>query len=126
MKTKKSPALLIITIIGTMIVGGFIGELLKNYIGLFGYNHPIHFFHSPGNEWNIIDRIVSLPKMTKFQIWHHDDYKITIKGILPSSEEIVPLLKPSFNSKYYGVLEEGKSTVFSFDSEISTNIKLEN
>lgn len=55
MKTIRNPLLLIITIIGTMIIGGFIGDLLKNYFDIFQYNYPITIFDSSKNLWNIIN-----------------------------------------------------------------------
>ncbi len=55
MKNRKNALLLIITIVGSMIVGGFIGDLLKNYLSIFDYNYPISILGSQGNPWNIIN-----------------------------------------------------------------------
>lgn len=55
MRAKKNPLLLIITLVGTMIVGGFIGNFLKSYLDIFGYNYPIGILNAQGNPWNIIN-----------------------------------------------------------------------
>ena len=55
MRKRRSGLILIITIIGSMIAGGFIGDLLKDYISIFSYNYPISIFNSQGNQWNIIN-----------------------------------------------------------------------
>ena len=55
MKLKKSPGVFIITMLSTIIVGAFIGNFLKDYIGIFGYNYPISILNSQGSPWNIID-----------------------------------------------------------------------
>ncbi len=55
MRAKKSPWLLIITLIGTLVVGGFIGDILKNYIRLFEFSYPIGILNAQGNPWNIIN-----------------------------------------------------------------------
>lgn len=55
MKSKKNLLLLLITILSTMIVGGFIGDLLKDYVSIFQYNYPIKIFNVEENLWNIID-----------------------------------------------------------------------
>lgn len=38
-----------------MIVGGFIGDLLKNYLNIFKYQYPITIFDFSQNPWNIIN-----------------------------------------------------------------------
>lgn len=55
MRKRRDGLILIITIIGSMIVGGFIGDLLKEYIKIFAYNYPISIFGNQGNPWNIIN-----------------------------------------------------------------------
>ena len=45
MRKRRSGLILIITIIGSMIAGGFIGDLLKDYISIFSYNYPISIFN---------------------------------------------------------------------------------
>lgn len=55
MRRKRNLPLLVVTIIGTMIIGGFIGDLLKNYFAIFKYNYPISILSSQGNPWNIIN-----------------------------------------------------------------------
>lgn len=55
MRKNRNALLLIITIIGSMIVGGFIGDLLKNYLSIFKYNYPISILDTQENLWNIIN-----------------------------------------------------------------------
>lgn len=55
MKSKKNLLLLLVTILSAMIVGGFIGDLLRNYVPIFQYNYPIKIFNVEENLWNIID-----------------------------------------------------------------------
>lgn len=55
MRKNRNVLLLIVTIIGAMIEGGFIGDLLKNYIAIFKYNYPIIILSSQENLWNIIN-----------------------------------------------------------------------
>ncbi|RBP46717.1 DUF4321 domain-containing protein [Garciella nitratireducens] len=55
MKSNKNLLLLLITILSTMIAGGFIGDLLKDYLSIFQFNYPIKFFNVEENLWNIMD-----------------------------------------------------------------------
>ncbi|MCR1899897.1 DUF4321 domain-containing protein [Irregularibacter muris] len=55
MKLKKSPGIFIVTMIATMLIGTFVGNFLKEYIGIFGYNYPISILNPQGNPWNILD-----------------------------------------------------------------------
>lgn len=73
------------------------------------------------NQWIVEDEILNLDSFSKKQYWHYNllpniqAHENTYS--LPSKEE------RSFDSKYYGEIEEGKCLFFEFEKKIKTSIE---
>lgn len=72
-------------------------------------------------KWIIRDSVLELDDYTKEQVWHVDNNKVSF-----SAKEddllIKPSVKISYNSKYYGVMEEGKGVGFTFKKRVETEL----
>lgn len=74
-------------------------------------------------SWLIEDHISGLSGYTKKQIWHIDNAAVKISANekhfpLSASDEL------SYNSDYYGRMEEGTAVSFEFEEKITTKIEL--
>ncbi|TWI19965.1 heparinase II/III family protein [Sphingobacterium siyangense] len=71
--------------------------------------------------WIVTDEVVNLDGFKKEQIWHIND--LQIEFIAKENDILVSKTRGmSYNSDYYGVINDGESISFSFDKKIETKI----
>jgi hypothetical protein len=73
-------------------------------------------------EWIIVDKVDGLPGTSKKQIWHHDGHRLKLQATLKPNQNAKETKAEAPKSYYYGLKEKGESTLFEFDSEISTTV----
>ena len=72
-------------------------------------------------RWIVTDAVLGLDSFAKKQVWHLDDHQVEFRA----KEDEIPIESQevlSYNSDYYGVIEDGKGIAFKFKQKIETEL----
>lgn len=73
------------------------------------------------NKWVVEDELINLNTKNNLQLWHHDKAPININAE-ENNNAITSEVITSYNSSYYGIINDGMGTGFRFNNKIVTYI----